>query len=122
LIPLSLGGSNSIRNLWPNQPKFTLELLCERCSREETPQARTRRTIGSEIAQREIAFDWIEAYKKYVRETLPMPVVRKRLTIPHLFVGGHFCCTVGMTENQEVSGRKRRSSEEIKRQKTAFSA
>jgi hypothetical protein len=38
----------------------------------------------------------------------------KRHTI-HLFLGEHFCWTVGMTENREVLGQKRRSSEEIKR-------
>jgi hypothetical protein len=47
LIPLSLGGSNSIRNLWPQQ-NVALEVVCERCAREETPQARMRRPIGSQ--------------------------------------------------------------------------
>jgi hypothetical protein len=32
LIPLSLGGSNSIRNLWHQVDKIALELLCERCA------------------------------------------------------------------------------------------
>ena len=47
LIPLSLGGSNSIRNL-PINENFAVELLCERCAREETPPARMRRAIGSQ--------------------------------------------------------------------------
>ena len=45
LIPLSLAGSNSIRNL-PINENFAVELLCERCAREETPQTRMRRRIG----------------------------------------------------------------------------
>jgi hypothetical protein len=33
LIPLSLGGSNSIRDLWPqSNQNGALELLCERCA------------------------------------------------------------------------------------------
>ena len=33
LIPLSLGGSNSIRNLWPPiDQNFALEFLCQRCA------------------------------------------------------------------------------------------
>jgi hypothetical protein len=47
VIPLSLGGSNSIRNLWPQSTKTSpWELVCERCAREKTPQARMRRPIG----------------------------------------------------------------------------
>ena len=44
LIPLSLGGSNSIRNfVAPIDQHFALELLCERCARAETPPSRVRR-------------------------------------------------------------------------------
>jgi hypothetical protein len=50
LIPLSLGDPNSIHNLWPIHQSITLELVCERCAREETPQARMRRPIAGRNA------------------------------------------------------------------------
>jgi hypothetical protein len=67
LIPLSLGGSNSIKNLWPQSTvtspwnsyaKDTLErrlhnLVCAG-------------KLDLQIAQHAIASNWIEAYKKYV--------------------------------------------------------
>jgi hypothetical protein len=47
LIPLSLGGSNSIRNpVAPIDQNIALEFVCERCTRAEAPQARMRRPIG----------------------------------------------------------------------------
>lgn len=69
LISLSLGGSNDIRNLWPEsydttpwnaEAKDTLEdrlhkLVCDG-------------TISLAEAQHAIASDWIAAYKKYVGE------------------------------------------------------
>ena len=67
LISLELGGSNSINNLWPesyvteplnahikDQLENTLHGLV--CSGQ----------LAIEDAQREIATDWIEAYKKYI--------------------------------------------------------
>ena len=66
LIPPKLGGSNSLKNLWPqplvgewtNQMKNRLErrlrkLVCHGA-------------LDLRIAQQEIATDWIEAYKKYL--------------------------------------------------------
>ena len=66
LIPVSLGGSNAITNLWP-QPlsgewhyakKNKLEQRLHKlvCSGELDP----------EKAQQEISTDWISAYKKYL--------------------------------------------------------
>jgi hypothetical protein len=45
LIPLSLGGSNSIRNLWPQSTKTSPWNSYVKDAREETPQARVRRPI-----------------------------------------------------------------------------
>ena len=67
LISLELGGSNSIKNLWPEsyltdpwnaRVKDRLEhhlhkLVCEG-------------KLDLKIAQQEIAVDWIKAYKKYI--------------------------------------------------------
>jgi hypothetical protein len=74
LIPLELGGSNSIKNLWPEshrtspwnaQVKDRLEgklheLVCGG-------------QLDLKTAQRAIASDWIEAYKVYVSANPPMP-------------------------------------------------
>lgn len=67
LIPTSLGGSNSIKNLWPqplsgewnHQMKNRLEhhLLKLVCNG----------TISLETARSDVATNWVEAYKKYLR-------------------------------------------------------
>jgi len=73
LISLELGGSNSIRNLWPQsyrtEPwnahvKDALENELHRriCSGQ----------IDLKTAQREIAGDWIGAYKKYFHTDRPL--------------------------------------------------
>jgi hypothetical protein len=73
LINPQLGGTDDIRNLWPEpygspiwnaQAKDTLEkrlhkMVCER-------------QIDLESAQREIATDWIAAYKKYFHSEKPV--------------------------------------------------
>jgi hypothetical protein len=74
LIPLELGGSNSIKNLWPEshrtspwnaQVKDRLEgklheLVCDG-------------KIDLKTAQQAIASNWIEAYKKYISPNPPIP-------------------------------------------------
>jgi hypothetical protein len=68
LVPVKLGGTNSIENLWP-QP-----LSGEwGWHRKNTLEHRLRKLVcgGSlrlEQAQQEIATDWISAYRKYVGE------------------------------------------------------
>ncbi len=66
LIPPRLGGSNSLKNLWP-QP-LAGEWTYQRKNRLER---RLRKLVCSgaldlKIAQQEIARDWIGAYKKYL--------------------------------------------------------
>lgn len=66
LIPPELGGSNSLKNLWPqplagewtNQMKNRLERRLRKlvCSG----------ALDLKVAQQEIAMDWIGAYKKYL--------------------------------------------------------
>lgn len=66
LIPVRLGGSNSIENLWPQR------LSGEWCwDRKNELERRLRKLVcGGQLdlktAQREIAADWVGAYKKYV--------------------------------------------------------
>src|SRR5262249_54132096 len=66
LIPASLGGSNSITNLWPQ--RLSAEWSWQRKNRLEH---RLRKLVcNGELdlkqAQREISTNWIDAYKKYI--------------------------------------------------------
>ena len=66
LIPAKLGGSNALKNLWP-QPLFG-EWGWQRKNKLEH---RLRKLVCSgrltlKEAQREIAADWISAYRKYL--------------------------------------------------------
>lgn len=67
LISLELGGSNSIRNLWP-QSYVTQPLNARVKDRVENQlhQLVCAGTVPLEQAQREIAADWTKAYEKYV--------------------------------------------------------
>lgn len=67
LIPISLGGSNSITNLWP-QPlsgewNYTMKNKLERKLYKMVCSG----AITLERARQEIAGDWVSAYKKYQR-------------------------------------------------------
>lgn len=77
LISLELGGSNSIKNLWPEsyrtQPwnarvkdKLENKLHALVCSGK----------VDLPTAQREIATDWVAAYKKYMGSDLPFSHAR----------------------------------------------
>ena len=66
LIPTSLGGSNSIKNLWP-QPlsgrwNYYLKNKLERRLRKMV----CRGELDLKKAQEEIATDWVRAYMKYL--------------------------------------------------------
>jgi hypothetical protein len=66
LIPLSIGGSNSIKNLWPDSYRTVWNAQVK-----DRLEARLHAlVIGCKLdlrtAQREIATHWIAAYKKYV--------------------------------------------------------
>jgi hypothetical protein len=73
LISLQLGGSNSLRNLWPQsfqtkpwnarvKDQLENELHREVCSGE----------MDLAVAQKEIATDWIAAYKKHYKTQAPL--------------------------------------------------
>jgi hypothetical protein len=67
LIPLSLGGSNSIKNLWP-LPKNTSPWNARA---KDALEVRLHKLVCSgqvdlETAQHAIAADWIEAHRKYI--------------------------------------------------------
>lgn len=65
LIPLDLGGSNSMRNLWPEAAQPTPGLH-QKDKLENQLHARVcsgRMTLSA--AQRAIRTDWIKAYRRY---------------------------------------------------------
>ena len=71
LIPLSLGGSNSIRNLWPQSTKTS---PWNSYVKDALERKLHKLVCGGQLdlktAQREIASDWTEAYKKSAGSTL----------------------------------------------------
>ena len=76
LIPLSIGGSNSTRNLWPES------YLTEPWNAHTKDQLEYKLLtlvragkVDLHTAQQEIARDWIAAYKKYVS---PEPLMDRR--------------------------------------------
>ena len=83
LIPLSLGGSNSIRNLWPqsyNTSPWNAHV-------KDTLENRLHNLVCAgkvelETAQHEIASDWIKAYQKYIAKTPPASEVREPQSSP----------------------------------------
>lgn len=68
LIPTDLGGSNSIKNLWPQQ--LSGEWNYNRKNRLETRLKKMvcRGEVALETARTEIASDWVAAYKRYMTE------------------------------------------------------
>ena len=67
LIPLSIGGSNSIKNLWPQSTKTSpwnsyMKDALERRLHNLVCAGK----LDIKTAQQEIASNWIKAYKKYV--------------------------------------------------------
>ncbi len=73
LITPELGGSASIRNLWP-QPYFThtWNAHVKDVLEDRLHQLVCRGDLDLPTAQREIATNWVDAYKKYVSPNTPM--------------------------------------------------
>jgi hypothetical protein len=73
LIPLSLGGSNSIRNLWPQSTKTSpWNSYVKDALERKLHNLVCAGKVDLKTAQHEIASDWIEAYKKYIGESPPV--------------------------------------------------
>ena len=72
IVPLALGGSNEVANLWP-QPNV------EAAKKDRLEVAMQRLVCAGVLplpqAQREIADDWMAAYARYVDRTLPPAMV-----------------------------------------------
>ena len=84
LIPLALGGSNSIKNLfplsnltspWNARVKDRLEVRLQKlvCNRQ----------VDLETAQRAIAANWTEAYQKFMGTSPPIVANREPLLTPN---------------------------------------
>jgi hypothetical protein len=66
LISLELGGSNSIRNLWPESYTGDWNAHVKDKLENKLHSLVCDNQVDLKTAQREIATDWIAAYKKYV--------------------------------------------------------
>jgi hypothetical protein len=76
LIPLSIGGSNSIKNLWPESYRTVWNARVKDRLEDRLHALVVNGKLDLETAQHEIATDWIAAYKKYVG---PSPTSGHRL-------------------------------------------
>jgi hypothetical protein len=74
LITPGLGGSDDIRNLWP-EPHDAKEWnsYVKDQLEDRLHQMVCSRQVSLQEAQREIAMNWISAYKKYFRTDKPLP-------------------------------------------------
>jgi len=83
LIPLSLGGSNSIRNIWPQSTKTSpWNSFVKDALERKLHKLVCAGQLDLKTAQRGIASDWIEAYKKYVRTSPPASIVHETKITP----------------------------------------
>lgn len=74
LISLELGGSNSIRNLWPQSYRTQPWNARVKDVLENNLHRRVcAGTLDLATAQRVIASNWVSGYRKYVRPTPPPP-------------------------------------------------
>jgi len=84
LIPLALGGSNSIKNLWPqpnNSSPWNARVKDALEVRLHKLVCRGQVDLGA--AQREIATDWTEAYRRYIGTRLPVAAGGAPLPAPN---------------------------------------
>jgi len=68
LIPVKLGGSNSIKNLWPQPLSGEWNYVLKNKLEKQLHKKVCRGELELRTAQQEIAADWVSAYKKYVAE------------------------------------------------------
>lgn len=68
LIPMKLGGSNSIKNLWPQPLSGEWNYVLKNKLEKQLQKKVCRGELELSKAQQEIATDWVSAYKKHVGE------------------------------------------------------
>jgi hypothetical protein len=69
LIPMKLGGSNSIKNLWPQPLSGEWNYVLKNKLEKQLLKKVCRGELELSKAQQEIATDWVSAYKKYIGES-----------------------------------------------------
>jgi hypothetical protein len=67
LISLELGGSNSIRNLWPESCSGTYNARLKDAIENRLHWLVIHRQLDLKTAQAAIAKDWVAAYRKYAK-------------------------------------------------------
>jgi hypothetical protein len=73
LIPLELGGNTDAENLWPQRYRSPVWNALVKDELERLlPALVCRHHVALERAQRDIATDWIAAYKRYFRTDVPL--------------------------------------------------
>lgn len=73
LIPVRLGGSNSLNNLWPQPLSGEFNYQMKNRLERRLYKMVCNQTITVETAQQEVARDWVSAYKKYITNARPGP-------------------------------------------------
>jgi hypothetical protein len=74
LITPALGGSDSVRNFWPQSYRNSMWNAHTKDALEDRLHALVcSGDVDLATAQQEIARDWIAAYKKYFRTSTPLP-------------------------------------------------
>ena len=73
LVPLSLGGSNSIRNLWPQSYAGPLGAHRKDALEDHLLALVRAGRLDLATAQHAIAADWMAAYRKYLGPLPPCP-------------------------------------------------
>lgn len=77
LITPALGGADDIRNLWPESNKTAIwNAQVKDALEDRLREMVCRGQLDLEVAQREIAANWIEAYKKYFHTDRPLTDTR----------------------------------------------
>jgi hypothetical protein len=83
LISLSLGGSNSIRNLWPQSTKTTpWNSYVKDALERKLHNLVCAGQLDLKNAQSEMASNWIGAYRKYISKSPPTPRARETSPAP----------------------------------------
>jgi hypothetical protein len=72
LISLELGGSNSIRNLWPESYNIYWNAHVKDALENRLHSLVCDGTISMETAQKAISTNWIDAYKTYFHTDAPL--------------------------------------------------
>jgi len=73
LITPALGGSDNIRNFWPQPYGTTWNAHIKDALEDQLYQLVCEGRLDLTIAQRDISRDWVAAYKKYFRTDKPLP-------------------------------------------------